>query len=137
MTDRLCSCRTGLIIGLIGAGAVPLLVAGSAAADIDPLSGIDFVHITDPGNAPWAGNGTAGDFAIGRGSVGYNYHIGRMEVTTSQWVEFFNAAFDRPVEDRLPHLIPPTFWGAAATAPNTSGGLRWTVPAGNENMPVG
>jgi len=52
-------------------------------------------------------------------------------------VEFFNAAFDRPVADRLPHLIPPTFWGAQGMPPNTPGGLRWRVPAGNEMRPVG
>ena len=116
---------------------VSLVLASPAAAGVDPLSGIDFVHITDPGNAPWPGNGTPGDRAIGRGGVNYNYHIGRMEVTTAQWVEFFNAAYDRPVDDRLPHLIPPTFWGASSTTPNTPGGLRWAVPPGNENIPVG
>lgn len=108
---------------------------GSRAADVDPLSGIDFVHIADPGNAPWMGDGTISDNAIGRGSVEYDYYIGRTEVNTAQWVEFFNAAFDRP--DPLPHLIPPTFWGATSTTPNTPGGRRWTVPASNENRLVG
>lgn len=128
---------TAAAAALSACGACGMLAA-PAAAGIDPLSGIDFVHITDPGNAPWMGNpgpGIPGDNTIGRGSVGYDYHIGRMEVTTAQWVEFYNAAFDRP--DPLPHLIPPTFWGAAPASPNTAGGQRWTVPAGNENMPVG
>ena len=116
---------------------VILSLAPPAAGGVDPVSGIDFVHITDAGNAPWPGNGSSGDRAIGRGSVAYNYHIGRMEVTTAQWVEFFNAAFDRPADDRIPWLIPPNFWGAVPTTPNTPGGLRWTVPAGNENRPVG
>ncbi len=123
------------------AAAVICLAALSAPASgdggVDPLSGIDFVRITHPGNAPWAGNGTPNDRAIGRGGVNYEYSIGRFEVTTSQWVQFFNAAYDRPQAQWLPHLIPPTFWGAQSTTPNTPGGRRWTVPAGNEMLPVG
>lgn len=52
-------------------------------------------------------------------------------------MEFFNAAYDRPADDRIPHLIPPTFWGAASITPTTPGGMRWSVPAGNEMRPVG
>ncbi len=117
--------------------ALVLVAAAPALADIDPLSGIDFVRVGALGNAPWMGDGTKGDRAVGRGSVSYEYSIGRFEVTTGQWVEFFNAAYDRTPEDRLPHLIPPTFWGAVGTTPNTPGGLRWQVPAGNEMRPVG
>jgi sulfatase modifying factor 1 len=111
------------------------LAASCAVAQIDP-SGIDFVTITALGNAPWPGNGTEGDRAIGRGTVNYEYRIGRFEVTTAQWVEFFNAAYDR-ADAPLPHLLPPGFWGATPTTPNTPGGRRWTVPAGNDMRPVG
>ncbi len=113
------------------------IAAAPVSAQVDPRSGIDFVTVGAPGNAAWAGDGTVGDRAIGRGSVGYEYKIGKFEVTTAQWVEFFNAAYDRPAADRLPHLIPPNFWGAAGTTPNTPGGLRWRVPSGNEMIPVG
>ncbi len=120
------------------ASATLVAATSTALADIDPLSGIDFVRIGAVGNAPWMGNGQPGDDAIGRGSVGYEYSIGRYEVTTSQWVQFFNAAYDRPAGDpNLPWLTPPTFWGAQGTTPNTPGGRRWTVPAGNEMRPVG
>ena len=112
-----------------------LALIAQARADIDPLSGIDFVHVGAPGNAPWAGNGTVGDLAIGRGGVSYEYNIGKFEWTTAQAVEFFNAAFDRT--DSLPHLIPPSFWGAQATTPTVAGGRRWVVPAGKEMIPVG
>jgi len=122
-----------MLAGMLALGSF----CGPAHADIDPLSGIDFVRITHPGNAPWMGDGAFNDRAIGRGSVDYEYSIGRFEVTTSQWVEFFNAAYDRPANDRLPHLIPPTFWGAVSTTPNTAGGRRWVVPAGNEMRAVG
>lgn len=113
-----------------GFGAAP-----PALAQPDP-SGIDFVTIGAPGNAPYQ-SPIPNDPVRGRGGVNYEYRIGRFEVTTAQWVEFFNAAFDRPANDRLPHLIPPDYWGASATTPNTPGGQRWTVPAGNEMRPVG
>ncbi len=122
------------IIGLllnVGALATP------AVGQIDPNSGIDFVTVGAPGNPAWTGDGTPGDGAIGRGSVSYEYRIGRFEVTTSQWVEFFNAAFDRPRDQWLPHLVVPDFWGAVATTSTTQGGARWRVPPGREMRPVG
>lgn len=57
-------------------------------------------------------------------------------MTTAQWVEFFNAALDRPASDRLPHVFPPGAWGAVG-APAQNGGQRFRVPAGNEMRPVG
>jgi formylglycine-generating enzyme required for sulfatase activity len=128
-------------LALLAAACASLLAAAGARADIDPISGIDFVRITHPGNAPWMGDGTPNDRAIGRGGVDYEYFIGRFEVTTSQWVQFFNAAYDRPAGDApLPHLIPPTFWGAQSTTPinnSNPNARRWQVPAGNEMRPVG
>lgn len=53
----------GVAVGLVG-------LRGAARADIDPLSGVDFVTITHAGNAPWPGNGTLDDRAVGRGGVG-------------------------------------------------------------------
>ncbi|HMN41638.1 MAG TPA: SUMF1/EgtB/PvdO family nonheme iron enzyme [Phycisphaerales bacterium] len=130
----------GLAAVAIGAAA-----AGSAAsrslADIDPMSGLDFVRVSAVGNAPWMGTNPpmlpGQDRAIGRGQVNYEYHIGKFEVTTAQWTEFFNAAMDRPLNDRLPWISPPTFWGAAPMTATVPGGQRWTVPAGNEMRPVG
>src|SRR5690242_16533343 len=84
------------------AALVLTLGAGVAGGQVDPNSGIDFVTIDHPGNAPWPGNGTLPDAAVGRGGVDHAYKIGRYEVTTSQWADFFNAAFDRPASDRLP-----------------------------------
>lgn len=117
--------------------AATVLLGNIAHADIDPDTGIDFVRVGAPGNAAYMGSGIPGDLSIGRGAVGYEYRIGRTEVTTAQWVEFFNAAFDRPANDRLPHLIPPDVWGAGNATPTTPGGRRWSVPAGNENRLVG
>ncbi len=99
--------------------------------------GIDFVTIGQPGNAPWAGNGTLGDRAIGRGRVDYEYRIGRFEVTTAQWVEFMNAAYDRPANDQIPFMQLPSTWGGASQSPTVPGGRRWRVSQGNDMLPVG
>ncbi|CAG0948264.1 hypothetical protein PHYC_00015 [Phycisphaerales bacterium] len=126
--------RSSIVFSVALAGAPAL-----ATAQPDP-SGIDFVTIGAPGNTPVDSSFVPPDQdprVIGRGGVVYEYRIGRFEVTTQQWCDFFNAAFDRPADDRLPHLIPPTFWGAVSTTPNTPGGLRWRVPAGNEMLPTG
>lgn len=130
-------------VGVLGGAllsGVMLAAPSGAAAAIDPLSGIDFVTIGatygGAGNAAYQ-SGIPNQRVNGRGSVACEYKIGRMEVTTAQWVEFFNAAFDRPQADWIPWVAPPGFWGAQGTTPNTTGGLRWMVPAGNENRPVG
>ncbi len=113
------------------------LATTGAHADIDPNSGIDFARIRAVGNAPWPGDGTPDDRAIGRGRVNYEYSIGKFEVTTAQWVEFFNAAFDRPGGNQSPHLVPPDFWGASSATAQNPGGRRWQVLPGREMLPVG
>lgn len=118
--------------------SIPLSpTAQASGAVITHDQGIEFVTIGSLGNAPWQGDGTEFDRARGRGGVDHEYRIGRFEVTTGQWAEFFNAAFDRPANDRLPYLIPPDFWGAQSTTPTIPGGRRWTVPIGSEMAPVG
>jgi hypothetical protein len=114
-------------------------LAAKARADIDPRSGIDFVRIGAVGNQPWMGQNPPNpmDPAIGRGDVDYSYFMGRFEVTTSQWVEFFNAAYDRPASDRIPFVQIPTHWGAVGAAPTTPGGIRWAVSPGQAMHPVG
>ena len=129
-------------VWVLGPG-IGLAVAVSACcqtahADIDPNSGIDFVRVGALNNPAWPGTNppTPGDRAVGRGGVNYEYSIGKFEVTTAQWVEFFNAAYDRP-DAQLPHLFPPSVWGAQPAPANNPGGRRWRVPAGNEMIPVG
>jgi formylglycine-generating enzyme required for sulfatase activity len=127
--------RAKLALGVAVALFV-LVPAAGVRADIDPQSGIDFVRIGAVGNAPYqADNPNA--FVHNRGGVNYEYGIGRFEVTTAQWTEFFNAAYDRPANDRIPFLTPPGHWGAVPTAPTVPGGQRWSVPAGNEMRAVG
>ncbi len=113
-----------------------LLCSSTVRADIDPSSGIDFVTIGAVGNAPYAGF-DPNNRVTGRGGVAYEYRIGRMEVTSAQWVEFFSAAYDRPPADWLPHLTPPTFWGGVPTTPTVPGGRRWTTTPQSAMLPTG
>mgnify|MGYP001278515819 CR=1 FL=1 len=119
-------------IRTLSLAAAVALTAGVAVAQPDP-SGIEFVTVGAPGNAPWMGGGRNN----GRGAVDYEFRIGRFEVTTAQWAEFMNAAFDRPANDRIPFVAPPIVWGAQGTTPTTAGGLAWRVAAGREMIPVG
>lgn len=121
--------RQTLILTLVTASIA--VATKPASAQPDP-SGIDFVTVGAPGNAAWQGGGDTN----GKGAVAYEYRIGRLEVTTAQWVEFFNAAYDRPSSDPLPFIVAPFRWGATGTTPSNPGGRRWTVPAGNEMRPV-
>lgn len=119
-----------LVIGVVA-------TCGVAVGQVDPLSGIDFVTITSSGNAAWGGNGTLGDSAVGRGSVRYEYRIGRMEVTSAQWAEFYSAAFNRPVNDRIPHVGLPEFWGGTTTPGDVPGGVRFVTSSASANLPAG
>ena len=121
-------------------GAALCFFVFSAQADIDPVSGIDMVTIGAAGNAPWPGNGMPPHRADGRGAVNYEYRIGRYEVASGQWVEFFNAALDRPVGDTLPHVLAPTFWGGIPTTPNNPGNpnaRRFTTTPQSAALPAG
>jgi formylglycine-generating enzyme required for sulfatase activity len=109
--------------------------AAVAVAQSDPL-GFQFVTVGSPGN-PAYHTANPNDFVNGRGGVDYTYRIGQYEVTTAQWTAFYNAAFDRPTNDRIPFVATPLQWGAASTTPNTPGGMRWTVLAGHEMWAVG
>ncbi len=103
-------------------------VAMSASADIDPASGIDFATITHPGNAPWDGDGQPW-FPSGRGRVDYEFSIGKYEVTSAQWLEFFNAAFARP--DPLPFdqlwFRRPLYWGGETDPTYAGPGQRFRL----------
>lgn len=122
------------LVGRLMACAVGVMSFATTRADVDPNSGIDFVRVGAVGNAPYTGGGL---YVNNRGRVDYEYSIGKFEVTTAQWVEFMNAAFDRPASDRIPFAFSPTQWAAQATSPNTPGAQRWVVPAGREMLPVG
>jgi hypothetical protein len=126
-SDMLYQVRSGnhvvpkLLHAISMAAAVSALAAATPAlAQVDPASGIDFVTVGAVGNAPWQGNGTPGDRAIGRGTVNYEYRIGKYEVKSNEWAEFFTAALDRPAGDEIPHVGLPFTTGMIATTPQNT-----------------
>ncbi len=115
--------------------AVSLAGLRVAVAQVDPNSGADFITIGAPGNIAYNRDDPF-DRVAGRGSVGYEYRMAKMEVTSAQWLEFLNACFART--DQF-IINTPISWGGELD-PNYSGPgqrfrLRNVADAGM--LPVG
>lgn len=104
--------------------SVCIAAAFTAAANAQPApDGIDWVTITAPNNAPYDRiDQSNGRWVTGRGSVPYNYRIGRTEVSTAQWLEFYNSASMR--NGSIPFVELPVFWGAVQDHDYTGPGTR-------------
>lgn len=102
--------------------ALPVLAA-PALAQPDP-SGINFVTIGNPNNPAYHGPDPE-NRVTGRGSVGYEYRLSQTEVTTGQWLEFFNAALARP--DPIQYVVIPGQWGATRDSSYTGPGIRFRL----------
>lgn len=107
--------------------AVALVMAACPALGQPVFSttyGIEFSHISDIGNAPYAGASPFGfPHFHGRGSVGYEYRLARKEVSTSQWMEFVNTFSVQGSQFNF-FAIPNT-WGAARDLTYTGPGRRY------------
>lgn len=136
---------------VVGVAAIMMLFAARAGAQSIPLTptaqasgaaityehGIEFVTVGAVGNQPYGGPlptfpPFGGDPAtLGRGRVDYEYRIGRMEVTSGQWAEFFAVANSFPIGQRIPHVQPPFVWGGSnpALALRAAGGISWRTAA--------
>lgn len=106
-------------MSLIGAARV-LTVLCSLVAWVSPIESAsaqgsvpdyDFrwATITHTNNAPFTG--FIYQTPNNRGVVGYEYRISKLEVTTAQWVEFFNAV--APLDRELALSLLPISFGAA------------------------
>ena len=110
---------------LLGLACFAVPVAAQPGPD-----GIDWVTVGAPGNTPYLGFSDPLSPTYGHGSVGYEFNIGRTEVTTGQWMEFLNAAMARP--DPLPFAQTfwwdtPVFWGAEADPTYSGPGTRFRL----------
>ncbi|MFA6046059.1 MAG: hypothetical protein WC718_13835, partial [Phycisphaerales bacterium] len=103
--------------------AAVLAFAAAAQAQPDP-SGIQFVTVGSPSNPAYHGPDPFG-YVTGRGSVGYEYRLGQMEITTGQWLEFVNAALGRATP--LPFLRAPLDWGATRDVTYGGPGQRYQL----------
>jgi formylglycine-generating enzyme required for sulfatase activity len=103
--------------------AVTLAGPRVAVAQVDPNSGTNFITIGAPGNIAYNRDDPFNRVA-GRGGVGYEYRIGRMEVTTGQWLDFANAALARSD----PFFINlPIAWGAERDTSYQGPGERYRL----------
>ncbi|CAG0993260.1 hypothetical protein PHYC_02416 [Phycisphaerales bacterium] len=109
--------------------SVLLVTGGTAAAQPGP-DGIEWVTVGDVGNPAYQG---PGGLVVGRGSVGYEYRIGKTEVTTSQWLGFYNTFKARP--DAVPESVLPTpiIWGASIDPDYSGPGTRYRLNPGDPN----
>jgi len=105
-----------LVAACAGLGLAPTTSGQSV-----PSYGHDLVTIGDPGNVPIDLGGQQFD---GRGRVDYQYRIGRMEVTTAQWMEYVNTFSARPGGAGF---TDPWRWGAELDRSYTGPGERWKL----------
>jgi formylglycine-generating enzyme required for sulfatase activity len=99
---------------------LPVLL-GSAALAQD--HGFDWVTIGDLSNPAYPGDQYGQN--AGRGSIAYEYRIGRYEVTTAQWMEFVNTFSTQ--SDELEDFAVPLFWGAVPDPTYDGPGQRYTL----------
>jgi formylglycine-generating enzyme required for sulfatase activity len=99
--------------------------------------GFDWATIGAVNNPAYDGPDPDGR-TLGRGALDYQFRISRFEVTTQQWMDFYNAARSRPDPLGLP-IVTPFPWGAEVdpsyTGPGTHYRLRNVPNAGM--LPVG
>lgn len=114
---------------VLGLGAAPALAQPDA-------NGFEWATITNPGNAPYTGFDPFG-YVTGRGSVGYEYRMARTEVSTGQWMEFFNTFCPR--EGNIPWVSDafPALWGAGIDPTYTGPGHRFRLKGINDAAHVG
>lgn len=98
--------------------------AAFACGQTPPSYDFDFVTIGAPGNAPWTGQ-DPWNLVSGRGSVDYNFRIGRLEVTTAQWMEFVNTY--SVLGGQWTFFAGPVFWGAEIDPTYSGPGQRYRL----------
>lgn len=116
---------------LIAVTAVCLIGAGKATAA--PVS-INWVTVGDPGN--FSGDEIAtGSGPVSYGAVGYEYQIGKYEVTNAQYVEFLNAkAASDPLALYNANMASNGSGGIIQNG--VSGSFSYAVKPGHGNKPV-
>ena len=109
----------GLVVGLAGAASV----AVAQEYDIDWVS---FGYGGNPASRdPWGG------LVDGRGSVAYEYRMGRYEITTGQWMEFVNTFSTQ--SDDMALFGEPFTWGATIDWSYDGPGFLWKLSNGIEH----
>jgi len=114
MSARMLSvvCGTGVAAGaaLGQAGGGTLEWATIGAAGNKPLDRLDAGWLAD---------------TLGRGGVGYEYRMGRTEITTGQWVEFLNSV--NGLREDGSQFFTPYGWGAEIDPGYSGPGRRYRL----------
>lgn len=112
-------------IGLVA--FVFILAAGPTARAIDvPDYDFEWCVIGDPGNVPFSEKHDNDRLqTVTNGSVPYVYRMAATEVTTAQWVEFFNALAQ--VDPETAWRERPILWGATLRPGTNASDPRWDV----------
>jgi formylglycine-generating enzyme required for sulfatase activity len=101
---------------------------GALHAQPVPSYDFDFVTIGDTrggaGNPAYDGPVGGTGYPGGRGSVGYEYRIGRLEVTTGQWLDFINTFAHLP---QYEFFGDPSRWGAGVDGSFGGPGRRYVL----------
>ncbi len=119
MTDR----RTGALVTGV---ATAVAAASVACAQSVPNYDFQWATVGDLNNGGYDGPTPFGlKMLLGRGSVDYTYRISKLEVTTSQWMEFVNTYSTRGDEWRF--FGEPTFWGAVVDPSYQGPGRRYSL----------
>jgi hypothetical protein len=114
--------RSAAVFGLLA------LATSAAHAQPPPSYDFQFVTVGAPGNPVYNDPTWHGLSSVnGRGSVAYQYRMSRLEVTTSQWMEFLNAfsGFASPNPFWRPY--GPDHWGAQEDPGWTGPGERFRL----------
>ncbi len=119
-----------LAVAIVAASHVSTMASAAPGAD-----GFDWATIGAVGNAAYAGTGPNS----GRGRVNYQYKISKLEITTSQWLEFTNT-FSTQTDAYNFTKFGPSIWGATFDPTYIGPGVRYRLRQGDPNAgmrPVG
>lgn len=111
-----------------GSLAALALGAATACGQAPPSYDFDFATIGVPGNAAYPGGPGPFPPMAGRGSVGYEYRISKMETTTAQWLEFVNTY--SVLGGSWTTFAQPVFWGAVIDPTYSGPGRRYVLNPG-------
>lgn len=122
----------GRVWALGGAALGASAAASAGPAGAPPDYGFQWATIGAPGNRAYEGGGFFGNTLQGRGSVGYEYRVSKLEVTTGQYLEYINAIAPLTA---LPILFgSPTAWGATDDLSMPAGHYRLRTDVPNASM---
>jgi len=108
--------------------------AGSATINIET------VPVDNPGNAGELSGAGAGGAGLNRicGAVGYEYRIGKYEVTAGQYTEFLNAVAKTDTYGLYNPVMSDTSYGSGITQTDANGDGLWEYSVASDfaNRPV-